>query len=65
METMLNSRIAVIRALAAGRVVWCAETGEGFQMEGGASLNQARHLASWIFNDFNGRKTFYTKQYDE
>lgn len=63
MKTMLNSRVAIVRALAAGRTVWCVETGEGWQMEGGASLNRARHLARWILEDFDDRKTFYTGQY--
>ena len=67
---VLPNRKAVIRALAAGRTVWCAETGEGWQQgEGwdraslsftfpGSSLNRARHLASHIFAE-EERKNFF------
>ena len=58
-KTLLDSRIAVIRALAAGLTVWCLETGEGFQNVGGSSLNHARHRARWIIEDCDERKTFY------
>ena len=48
---------AVVRALAAGRVVWCAETGEGFQMMA-CSLNRARRVARRIFAE-EMRKNFF------
>jgi hypothetical protein len=46
-----------VRALAAGRTVWCAETGEGFQMTA-CSLNRARHIAHYIFVE-EERKNFF------
>lgn len=54
-----SSVAAVARALAAGRVVWCAETGEGWQREGGCTLNAARHLARLLVADCDNRGTFY------
>lgn len=67
---VLPDRKAVIRALAAGRAVWCAETGEGWQLGKGwnraslsftfpgSSLNHARHLAHEIFSE-EERKNFF------
>lgn len=67
---VLPTRKAVVRALAAGRTVWCAETGEGWQLgEGwvraslgftfpGSSLNCARHVARRIFAE-EERKNFF------
>lgn len=49
---------ALVRVLAAGRTVWCAETGEGFLLEGGDCLNHARRVARAILDD-NARKTFF------
>ena len=54
---VLPNRKAVVRALAAGRTVWCAETGEGFQMAA-CSLNRARHIARYIFAE-EERKNFF------
>lgn len=54
---VLSNRKAVVRALAAGRTVWCAETGEGFQMMA-CSLNRARHIARHIFAE-EERKNFF------
>ena len=58
-KTMLDSRTAVLRALAAGLIVWCFETGEGFQLEGGTSLNHARRWCHWLIDDCDERKTFF------
>lgn len=44
----LDSYRAVARAIAAGRMVFCVETHEGWQMEGGCSLNYARKRADVI-----------------
>lgn len=38
----LDSYRAVARAIAAGRMVFCVETHEGWQMDGGCSLNYAQ-----------------------
>ena len=54
---VLPTHKAVVRALAAGRVVWCAETGEGFQMAA-CSLNRARRVAHHIFAE-DMRKNFF------
>lgn len=61
MKSILNSRVAIVRALASGRSVWCAETGEGWQHEGGCSLNQARRVVRWIFILTGENKTFFTR----
>ena len=53
---LFNSK-AVIRALAAGRIVWCVETGEGWQL-GKLSLNRARRVARLIFCE-EERQTFF------
>lgn len=50
---------ALVRVLAAGRTAWCVETGEGWQCEGGASLNHARRFARVILAPEEGRKTFF------
>lgn len=49
---------ALVRVLATGRTVYCAETGEGWQLEGGCSLNRARHTAR-IIRRYFGCNTFY------
>lgn len=59
MKSILNSRVAIVRALAGGRSVWCAETGEGWQCEGGCSLNHARQVVRWIFILTGENKTFF------
>lgn len=48
---------ALVRVLAAGRLVWCLETGEGFQMTA-PSVNQARRVARRILAD-DDRQTFF------
>lgn len=50
MRTYLNTFKALSYALASGRTVWCAETGEGWQL-GLASLRNAKHLASMLLRD--------------
>lgn len=60
MSIYLFTRKALVRALAAGRLVWCAETGEGWQLEGGCSLNRARHHAGVILRYWEGN-TFYIR----
>lgn len=61
---------ALVRVLAAGREVWCEETGEGWQMGigwnrpelrwtfPGSTLNQARRVARRILAE-EERKTFF------
>lgn len=52
---------ALIRVLAAGRTVWCVETGEGWQLGDNRSLNRARRIARRIFEDdaIQPHVTFY------
>lgn len=50
---------AVARGLAMGRTVWCAETGEGWQMGGLLSLRHARNIARIIAQDETRRTFFY------
>ena len=42
---------ALVRVLAAGRTVWCVETGEGWQLGDNRSLNLARRIARRILAD--------------
>ena len=42
---------ALVRVLAAGRTVWCVETGEGWQLGDDRSLNRARRIARRILAD--------------
>lgn len=46
--TIFSHRRALVRALASGRVVLSRETGCGWQLEGGSSLNHARKHAATI-----------------
>ena len=55
---VLPDRKAVVRALAAGRTIWCAETGEGFQMASRPTINRARHVARRILAE-EERKNFF------
>lgn len=52
---------ALVRVLAAGRMAWCVETGEGWQLGNNRSLNRARHIARHILTDNYPQKhvTFY------
>lgn len=46
-KVTLSSHRALVRAIAAGRTVWCAETGEGWQVPP-VSINYARKRAASI-----------------
>ncbi len=54
---VLPDRKAFVRALAAGRTIWCAETGEGFQTAS-RSINHARHVTRRILAE-EERKNFF------
>lgn len=47
-KVTLSSHRALVRAIAAGRTVWCAETCEGWQLTAPCSLNYARKRAASI-----------------
>ena len=58
MKNVLESRKSIIRALAAGHIIVCNETGEAWECQNGSSLNNAKRFARLILND-EARKTFY------
>ena len=57
MRIYLFTRKALVYALAAGRTVWCAETGEGWELEP-TSLNRARRVADSIIRYAEGTTFF-------
>lgn len=60
MRTYLYTRKALVYALAAGRTVWCAESGEGWQL-GLPSLRGAKHTAELILRYAEGTTFFVMK----
>lgn len=59
MKFFLNDRNAIARALMVGYLVWCEETGEGWQANPGVTWRSARHTAAVIMHYCDG-KTFVT-----
>lgn len=57
MRIYLNTFKALSYALASGRTVWCAETGEGWQL-GLASLHNAKDLANALLRETEGATFF-------
>ena len=49
-----NDRKTLSRAIAAGKVVECINTGERFQTPGGCSMNYARKRATTILKYWTG-----------
>lgn len=60
MRIYLFTRKALVYALAAGRTVWCAESGEGWQL-GVPSLRCAKHTAEMILRYADGT-TFFVRE---
>ena len=49
---VILSRSALVSAAASGRVIWCLETGEGFQWDAGScSKRHIRHMLAWLLRD--------------
>ena len=49
-----NDSKTLVRAIAAGKVVECINTGERFQTPGGCSMNHARKRAATILKYWEG-----------
>lgn len=51
MKKFLNTRSQCVHALASSATLWCLETGEGWQMAPGQSVQAARRLFARILLD--------------